>query len=104
MTNQIGTGTCNVSINLPRDERTELGRLAFQSGAKSVGDFLRGLVLRGLEQENVEAARRVREIRARYYGSALLTIFLASLALHPNQDLRRTGRRVRIEEVREEDI
>lgn len=103
MTNPIGSGTCNVSINLPVDERAELGRLAFQSGSKSVGDFLRSLLLTGLEHKDAAAAQRIREIRRIYYSASLLGLFLSTLAFGDHIDLRRSrsGLRVRVEEVRE---
>ena len=95
MTNPIGTGTCNLTLNIPVDERAVLGKLAFQAGAKSVGDFLRSLVLRGLENQNATAARQVREIRRRYYGGALLVLFVAALACGGSQEMRRASSRVR---------
>lgn len=104
MTKEIGTGTVNLSINLPIDERTELGKLAFAAGARSVGHFVRHLIVKGLESGDPEAARRLKEIRTRYYGATLLTVFIVSLAVHPGQDLRRCARRVRVEEIREEEL
>lgn len=101
MTNAIGTGTANLSVNVPIDERAELGRLAFRLGFKSTGHFLRALVLKGLEQEHPDAARRVKEVRRAYYGSVMLGVFLAAFVLG-HDDLRRPSRRNRMEESREE--
>ena len=103
MTNPIGTGTCNVTFNIPTDERAVLGKLAFQAGAKSFSGFLRSLVLRGLENQNAAAAREVREIRRRYYGGAMLVLFVAGLLCGGIGELRRASSRVRrVEEQREE--
>jgi len=95
MTNAIGTGTCNLSLNLPRDERAELGRLAFRAGARSVGDYVRRLMLSGLERDDLESARRIKEIRQRYYGAALLALFIGLLLTGEANDLRRARRSVR---------
>ncbi len=67
-THPIGTGTRNLTLNVPTDEQAELGRLAFRSGARSVGDFVRHLVLLGLEAINPDAAQQVKYIRHKYYG------------------------------------
>lgn len=99
MTHALGYRTCNLSINVPKEERTVLGQAAFASG-KSVSAFLKGLIEKGLESENAEAAVRLREVRRRYYGSLMLAIFAAALAFGERLELRRT--RVRVEEVREE--
>jgi hypothetical protein len=104
MTKSIGTGTCNLSVNIPLDERQILGRAAFQAGAKSVGDFVKAIMLRGLTVTDAEAAARVRGVRRMYYGLICLTAFIIGLVANEHQDARRTGRRCReerIEEVRE---
>lgn len=108
MTNRIGYGTRNLSLNLPADERLELGKAAFRANAKSVGDFVKRCLLKGLTVQDPAAATRIRGIRRQYYGVACgvicLSAFLAGLLAGTNHDLRRAGRRVRserIEEVRE---
>lgn len=99
-TNPIGTGTRNLSVNCPTDEAAEIGKLAFRLGFKSVGDFMRHLVMRGLEQQDADAAGRVREIRKRYYSSAMLGVFISAM-LFAHEDLRRPSRRQRVEEFAE---
>jgi hypothetical protein len=80
-THALGTGTRNLSINIPVDERDELGRLGFQAveqgAARSIGDWLRSVLLAGLEHENPKAAAKVRQIRRQYYGTAALLAVLA---------------------------
>ena len=100
MTHALGTGTCNLPINLPVDERTILGQSAFRAGARSIGAYARHLMLLGLERENSEAAARVKEIRQRYYGAALAVIFMA-LMLHSwvvgtDETMRQTRTSVRV--------
>jgi hypothetical protein len=77
MTNPIGTGTCNLPVNIPLDERAALGQAAFAAGARSVGDYVRKLILSALEHENPKAAAKVRQIRRQYYGTAALLAVLA---------------------------
>ena len=93
--NPIGTGTVNLSLNAPADWARELGKAAFGSGAKSIGDFLRRLIERGAEAENPALAAELREIRRRYYGSILLLTFLAALAVSwfDHEELQRGCRR-----------
>lgn len=99
-TNAIGTGTANFNINIPLGEREILGRAAYAAASKSVGDFIRRLVLRGLELENPEAAQRVREIRKQYYGAAMLLVL--SAALINGETFVRCRRSERVEERMEE--
>jgi hypothetical protein len=99
MSHQIGTGTVNLSVNLPTDERAILGRLAFVRG-ESIGQFVRKLLLNGLAMESLTEAERVIEIRRQYYGSALLVIFCGALLCGGANEFRRA--KTRVEEVREE--
>jgi hypothetical protein len=71
MTHSIGSGTVNLTINVPIDERLQ---------ARSVGDLVKRLLLRGLELEDAATAVRVREIRRRYYGIAMLAVGLLAVA------------------------
>jgi hypothetical protein len=105
-TNAIGTGTCNISINLPVDERSILGRLAFRMGFRSVGELNRHLIEAGLEKVDPQAAQEVKEIRRRYYGAAMLGAFLLAVVWGHDEARRpssrvRTGRSVeeRVEEA-----
>jgi hypothetical protein len=79
MTNAIGTGTVNLSLNLPIDERAELGRAAMRAGFASVGAFVRSLYLKGAEAHDKELASQIKEVRRKYYGAAFLVLLCASL-------------------------
>lgn len=76
-TNSIGAGTCNISINVPTQERSIIGRAAFariQSGEfRSVGAYLRYLILRGMEVSDPDSALRLRAIRN---GAMAFALFL----------------------------
>jgi hypothetical protein len=101
-TNAIGTGTVNLSLNIPTDEREAWGQAAFRSGAKSVGEFMRRMALRGLEAEHPQTADQVRQIRRQYYGTICLITFAAGLiAGEPVARRMREIREMRIEEVSE---
>lgn len=100
MTHPIGTSTCNITINVPKDERDILGRAAFAAGSKSVGDFLRVLILAGLETKDHASAERLRQVRREYYGTVMLVIFCGALMCGERFELRRA--RTRIEERMEE--
>ncbi len=101
-TNGIGTGTANLAVNAPVDWRAELGRAAFAAGV-SMGEFMRRLLIRGAEQHNPELAARLREIRRRYYGATLATVFVLGLfgcwASNDDQTIKRRVRRPREERV-----
>lgn len=98
-TNAIGTGTANFPVNVPVDERDFWRDLAARSGAKSSGDLLRRMLLRGLEAHSKRDAETLREIRRRYYGAALLALGLwiavsgASEAMRPARACRITRTR-----------
>jgi len=64
-TNSIGSGTRNISINVPVDERDLLGKVVFAEGL-SVGELVRKAYLAGLD---ARTAQEIREIRRKYYGS-----------------------------------
>jgi hypothetical protein len=107
VTNSIGYGTRNLSVNVPTDERDILRRAAIQSGCQSLGDYIRRIVLRGVELDNQEAAEQIKQVRRQYYGLSLLTLFVTILAwsiLHDHeQDFRRArnSRRPREEQIEE---
>lgn len=54
-THAIGTGTCNVPVNMLQEEREIIGRLATQAG-HSTGDFVRQLLRRALATTHREAS------------------------------------------------
>jgi hypothetical protein len=129
MTNPIGCGTANLSVNVPLDEKLALGKLAFTCG-QSQGELVRQLTLRGLEAElkecedkiyreigfvsrdgeialmkRTEALRQtvqsIRQTRKMYYGAMLLAVFVALIVLSESQDMRRARRNRAEEEVEE---
>lgn len=75
MTNAIGTGTTNLSVNAPVDWRAELGRAASGAGV-SMGEFMRRIIERGAQGECPKLAARLRAVREQYYGAALLVLFM----------------------------
>jgi hypothetical protein len=102
MSNPIGTGTCNLSVNVPKDVRTVLGQAAFAAD-KSLGEFLKLHVIpAGLEAIDPIAAAKVREHLRGYYGALLTVIFLWAFCAGALPDVRRTSTRTRI--TREEEI
>lgn len=107
MSHCIGSGTVNLSINVPRDERDVWGKIAFRRGAKSVGEFCKKMMLRGLEMEDAPSAAKLKAVRRQYYGMACavvcLSVFLVSLICGDKNDVRRARRgRTRTEEARVE--
>lgn len=99
MTNALGTGTVNLSVNVPKGVHSVLGRSAFLAG-KSMGEFLKQIIPIGLDTVDPEAAARVREIQRAYYGSLMVLIFTGALLCGDSLELRRA--RTGVEEVREE--
>lgn len=102
MTHKLGIGTVNLQVNVPAEERLALGRAAFNAGAKSVGDYLRKLVLKGAEAENPELAAHLREVRRAYYGATCLIVFVLGLLCGSVNEARRVRTARRVEEIREE--
>lgn len=105
MTNEIGTGTRNITVNAPTDEREFWGDLSAAMNVRSVGDLHRAMLLKGLEQIRPDKAKELKAIRQRYYGAALLVMLLAALASGAGREIRqakvvrpiRTVRRVEME-------
>lgn len=95
----IPAGTVNLSINVPKDERSVLGQAAFAAG-QSLNGYVKRLIARGLEAESPATAEKLREVRRQYYGVTLLIVFCGALLCGEAQELRRT--RTRVEEAREE--
>lgn len=75
-THAIGTGTANLSINVPVDERDFLRAFAASEDSRSMGDFLRQIILDGIRAHNALAADQLINIRRRYYGAALAALFV----------------------------
>ena len=69
----LGKGTVNVGINLLDQERKILGRLALADD-RSLGDFMRRLLVTGLRSTNPNAAREMEEARQRHYDQMLLNL------------------------------
>lgn len=92
MTHAIPADTCNVTVNLPKDEAAILGRLAF-SQDRSRGNLIKKLLLQALEVEAPNAAARVKEIRRQRKAAVLLAVGLFSLLpAFDDDDAARQGR------------
>ena len=106
-TNALGTGTVNLPINIPMDERLAIGKAAFKHGAKSVGEYVRKLIMLGLEADDKLTAREVKEIRRKYYGMAHAVCgvgIILFLAFFCDDDTARRSRRVRSSKGRVEEV
>ncbi len=102
MTNPIGTGTRNLSVNVPTDELDVLRKLAAEVGV-SFANLLRGLILKGAAEVSPDRARELQEIRRRYYGAAFLFIICFSVAsswVYGDDDSMRRARTMRVRTVR----
>ena len=65
MTHHLGRGTVNVSVNLLREERDTLGRMACKSD-QSISRIIRDCIhasLRAADPRAAEALRRARAVR-----------------------------------------
>jgi hypothetical protein len=84
MTHALGRDSVNLTVNVPRGERSFWGRLAFasvQSGeSTSTGDYLRKVLLRGLAAECPAKAVELSEIRKRRYIEARTRACAGTLA------------------------
>jgi hypothetical protein len=71
--NPVGKGTVNISVNLLETERKILGRLALADD-RSLGDFIRRLVITGLRTTNPVAAADMETARRKHYEQMLFTL------------------------------
>ncbi len=69
--NPVGKGTVNVTVNLLAQERLILGRLAL-SDDRSLGEFIRRMVVTGLRTVNPQSASDMEEARRKHYEQILL--------------------------------
>ncbi len=94
-TDQIPGWSTNICYNAPKDERELLERVRKQLGARSLGQLLKSLIARGMEQTCQSSAAELREIRKRYYGATLALLFLAATvaAWSTPEELQRQCRR-----------
>jgi hypothetical protein len=72
-TNPIGKGTVNVPVNMLEQERRILGQLAMADD-RSLGEFIRRLVVTGLRTTNPGAAVEMELARKRHYRQLLLKL------------------------------
>lgn len=93
MTHSIGTGTKNLSADVPTDEWDALKAAAQRQGVR-LGELIRTLLLTGAEQTDPQAAAQIRNARRQYYGAIIAGLFLGHLLVGGlSQDMRRpTGR------------
>lgn len=106
MTNAIGRNTCNLSVNVPRSTSAIITLEALrkmQAGKfRSVGAYVRHLLLIGLESDSPTAALRLREIRNAALAAVLLLVVCVSTLLSwldsaDDEAMRRArGQRVRV--------
>jgi len=71
--NPVGKGTSNVSVNLLDAEKLILGRLALADD-RSLGDFIRRLVITGLRTTNPTAASDMETARRKHYEQQFLNL------------------------------
>lgn len=64
MTNRIGNGTTNVSINLLHEERQILGRVATDAD-ESISRFVRKLIITAIERRTPTMGQTLRAARER---------------------------------------
>jgi hypothetical protein len=103
-THPIGYGTRNLSANIPTDEWEAYRREASAAGL-GLGAWVRDTMLAGLRAKNERTAAEVREIRRRYYGAALLLVFIAFIAFDQGNELRRARRQcVRVVRVQRREM
>ena len=95
-TSPIPTWSANLAVNIPKDERALLGRLAARLGKRSVGELVRGYIAQGVEKDDAKSAADLRQIRRQYYGAALLFVFGLGFAvsLADHHGFERACRRV----------
>jgi hypothetical protein len=105
MTNAIGVGTVNTTVNMDREESRIWGRLALDED-KSKGQKLRELALEGLRARRADLAHQVDNIRKHHRAlaaglHALIGIGLTVASLSTGDDLRRAprGRKVAASKV-----
>jgi len=79
-TTPIPAWSAQITYNGPKDERDLLARMAAESGARSMAQFLKELIAAGVAAKCPQSAAELREIRRRYYGAILLLTFLLALA------------------------
>jgi len=72
-TNRLGKGTANVAVNLLDEEKMILGRLAVADD-RSLGEFIRRMVIVGLRTSNPSAATELETIRRKRNEQLLLSL------------------------------
>jgi hypothetical protein len=94
-THPIGSGTCNVAVNMLAEERLVLGRLAFRRGI-STGELIRRLIDHAIQAEDLASARALQRVRsARQQIKAGLLLVLFCLGILTDRDLARPLRPAR---------
>lgn len=99
-THAIPRGTCNFPVNMPREMRREVGRLATIEGAPSVGAWVRDVLRDRLAAAHAHGVEVVRDARQMLLplgcvlmiGLGLGCVMVASVA---GDNEPRNGRRVR---------
>jgi hypothetical protein len=95
MTNPIGSGTCNVPVNMLTDERSIIGRLAFERGI-SQGEYLRRVIRRGIALSDPISAKRMAQLRRARHVIGLALLAAGLLFVGSSVTMRRPARIVRV--------
>ena len=91
MTKSIGTGTKNLSANVPVDEWEALHALATKWGV-GIGQVIKRLILSGADATDTQTASQIRFVRKQYYGAILMGLFLGLLMFGNGHEPRRLSR------------
>lgn len=98
-TKALPQGSCNFPVNMPREMRRQLGRLAFESDM-STGEYIRRLIEPAVRNGIIfaKASAKASIIAITITGFAAV----CNYSLTPNQDLRRAPTRIVARGVRKE--
>lgn len=95
-THSIGNGTRNLTVNLFADQARIIGRLAYQSGARSVNDFVRHALIKAVEYEHPAEALELRRAESRRRAMAVVLLVAGAMTVavqfFSELDLRRAPR------------
>jgi hypothetical protein len=94
VTNAIGSGTCNLPINMLTEERAIIGRLATRHNL-ATGEYLRRIIRRGVALSDPEEAKKLAKLRRQRIGSTLQLALLIGWMIAGGGDAIRAPRSVR---------
>jgi hypothetical protein len=79
-THALGSGTCNISLNVRASEGSLLALTAIRKKFKSVNAYTKYLILLGMEKDDPAAAEKLRQIRNIITGAALFLVLSVGVA------------------------